>query len=163
MQGVIPTPNCQLFQIHGSIFKPDPSCNGSQTSVMCITHSVFFFCISKYSLNGFFSLLVDFFCFLRLSQLLNQVEVFLPNVCGQYFLPFFVRSTHRPTWTIHAVRWGASVCAFSISVCCSVAQRFAFGTYESVLRLIIGVVPRLKRILFSFVSCVRQNRDPAVF
>ena len=23
--GVVPTPNCQFFQVHGSIFKPDPS------------------------------------------------------------------------------------------------------------------------------------------
>ncbi len=40
-KGVLPTPICQLFRVHGSEFKPDPSCDGGQASVVCITHRVF--------------------------------------------------------------------------------------------------------------------------
>ena len=39
--GVLPTPICQLFQIHGSIFKSDPSRDCGQTSVVCIASALF--------------------------------------------------------------------------------------------------------------------------
>ena len=52
--GVLPTPLGQFFQIHGSIFKPDPSCDCGQASVVCITHCVFLFCIRKDTLNPSF-------------------------------------------------------------------------------------------------------------
>ena len=59
--GALPAPLGQLFQVHGNIFKPDPSGDGGQASVMCITHGVFLFCIRKNPLNGFFSLGVNSF------------------------------------------------------------------------------------------------------
>ena len=34
--GAPPAPLGQLFQIHGNIFKPDPSGNGGQASVVCM-------------------------------------------------------------------------------------------------------------------------------
>lgn len=46
----VPEPICQLFQIHGSIFKPGPLRNAGQASVVGITHRVFFFGIRKYPL-----------------------------------------------------------------------------------------------------------------
>ena len=58
-KGVLPTPICQLFQVHGSEFKPDPSCDGGQASVVCITHRVFLFRVCKDPFNGFFSLRIN--------------------------------------------------------------------------------------------------------
>ena len=60
-KGVLPAPVCQLFQVHGSQFKPDPSCDGGQASVVCITHCVFLFCIRKDTLNGLFALCINSF------------------------------------------------------------------------------------------------------
>ena len=59
--GVLPTPICQLFQIHGSIFKPDPSRDCGQTSVVCISHRVLFFCIRKNPFNRLFALCINLF------------------------------------------------------------------------------------------------------
>lgn len=41
--GAFPALYCQFFQIHGSIFKPDPTGNSGQATVMCVTHGVFSF------------------------------------------------------------------------------------------------------------------------
>ena len=50
-----PAPFCQLFQIHGSVLKPDPPCNGGQTSVVRVSHGVFFLGIRKYTFDGLLS------------------------------------------------------------------------------------------------------------
>ena len=78
--GVVPTPICQFFQIHGSIFKPDPSCDCGQASVVCISHCVLFFCIYKDTLNRLFALCINIFCTLCLSYLLYQIQILLPNM-----------------------------------------------------------------------------------
>ena len=54
-------------QIHGSKFKPDPSGDGGQASVMCITHGVFLLRIRKDSFNGFFSLRINLLAQVGLS------------------------------------------------------------------------------------------------
>lgn len=51
-----PQPICKLFQIHGSKFKLHPVRNLGQASVLCITHSVFFFGVCKDAFNGLFPL-----------------------------------------------------------------------------------------------------------
>ena len=60
-KGVTPTPFCQLFQVHGSIFKPHPACDPGQTSMMRVTHRVFFFCVGKDTFNRLFAHGIDFF------------------------------------------------------------------------------------------------------
>ena len=62
-------PEGQLFQVHGSILKPDPSCHCGQNSMVRISHGVLFLCVGKDTLNGFFSLCVEPFsklCFFGL-------------------------------------------------------------------------------------------------
>ena len=84
-KGVVPTPICQLFQIHGSIFKPDPSCDCGQASVVCISHRVLFFCICKDTLNRLFALCINIFCTLchlvqdltRLSRYKKVLNLFI--------------------------------------------------------------------------------------
>ena len=46
-------------QIHGSKFKPDPSGDGCQASVMCITRGVFLLRIRKNPFNGLISLCIN--------------------------------------------------------------------------------------------------------
>ena len=92
---VIPTPDCQLFEIHGSKFKPDQSCDGGQTPVMCITHRVFLFCICKDPFNRFLALRINFFRTLCFSYLFNQIQILLPDVRRVYLLLFFICSAFR--------------------------------------------------------------------
>ena len=42
-KGVLSTPIRKFFQICGSIFKPDPSCDCGQASMVCISHCVLLF------------------------------------------------------------------------------------------------------------------------
>ena len=69
----IPLPNGYLFEIHGSILEPHPSGNPGQTSVVCISHGVLFFCVSKDTLNGFFSHGINFLATLGFTQLFHQI------------------------------------------------------------------------------------------
>ena len=66
-----PLPEGQFFKIHGSIFKPHPCRDTGQTSVVCIAHGMFFFCIRKNTLNGLLSHGIDFFAAFRFPQLFN--------------------------------------------------------------------------------------------
>ncbi len=52
---LLPLPGCQFFQIHGSKLKLHPVRHLSQASVLCITHSVFFFGVCKDAFNGLFT------------------------------------------------------------------------------------------------------------
>ena len=49
---VFELPHCYFFEIHCSKLKPNPICNLVQPSIGCISHGVFFFCISKHPLNS---------------------------------------------------------------------------------------------------------------
>ena len=69
--GVFPTPYRQLFEIHGSKFKPDPSCDGSQASVVRVTHRVSFLRVRKDPFNRFLALCVNCFRTIRFSYLLH--------------------------------------------------------------------------------------------
>ena len=54
-------------QIHGSKFKPDPSGDGGQASVICITHRVFLLRIRKAPFNGLISLCINLLAQVGLS------------------------------------------------------------------------------------------------
>ena len=86
--GVLPTPICQLFQVHGSQFKPDPSCDGGQASVVCIPHRVFLLRVRKNPFNRLLALRIKLFRTLRFPYLLHQIQILLPDMCGVYLLPF---------------------------------------------------------------------------
>ena len=116
-KGVIPTPICQLFQIHGSIFKPDPSRDCGQASMVCISHRMLLFCIRKDTFNRFFALCINSLSTLCLSYLFYQIQILLPNMSCEYLLSLFVSSTLCFTRTICAILGCAAVCSFAIPVC----------------------------------------------
>ncbi len=130
--GALPTPLCQLFQIHGSIFKPHPSRNPGQTSVVCVTHGVFLFRICKNPLNGLFSLGINLLAQVGLSNALHNVQVFLPDVGCEYLLPFLVCLTAGFGWAVDTVFGGAAVDSFSVPVCCGMAKLLAVGTAKHI-------------------------------
>ena len=91
--GALPTPLCQLFQIHGSIFKPHPSRNPGQTSVVCVTHGVFLFCICKNPLNGLLFAGHKSACPSRSFECSPQCPG-IPARCG-WCIPFAPLYSHR--------------------------------------------------------------------
>ena len=82
----IPLPNSNLFEVHGSIFKPHPSRNPGQTSVVRITHGVLFFCISKNTLYGLFCNSAQREHDKKLNNGLPILHIIPPyRDCGRYF------------------------------------------------------------------------------
>ena len=79
-KGVFPAPFSQLFQIHGNIFKPDPSRYSGQTSVMCISHGVLPHFVYRFATFSF-------------AQLLHDIQIFLPYVFMNNLCPFSL-ATH---------------------------------------------------------------------
>ena len=114
--GVLPTPICQLFQVHGSQFKPDPSCDGGQASVVCIPHRVFLFRVRKNPFNRLLALRIKLFRTLRFPYLLHQIQILLPDMCGVYLLPLFIRTAFCFARTASALRRCAAVCSFALPV-----------------------------------------------
>lgn len=65
---LIPPPDCELFQVYGNKFKPDPICDMGKTSVQCIMHTIFFFDIGDHTFYCSFSFLIKFFVFRNASS-----------------------------------------------------------------------------------------------
>ena len=51
--GILPLPNGELFQVHGSKFKLHPVCYLSQACVSRLSHAMLFFGIRRDPFNGF--------------------------------------------------------------------------------------------------------------
>ena len=81
--------------------------------MVCITHGVFLFCIRKDPFNGLFSLCINLFAQVGLSDTLHNVQVFLPDVGCEYLLPFLVRLTAGFEWAVDAVLGGCCGRSFS--------------------------------------------------
>ena len=75
-----PLPTGQLFQIHGSKLKIHPVCYLDQASVLCITHSVFFFCVRKDAFNRLFPLVVKVPVLRCIADVVRQILVILPDL-----------------------------------------------------------------------------------
>ena len=55
-------------------------------------HRVFLFRIRKDPFNGFFALCINLLRTFRFAYLFNQIQILLPDMCGVYLLPFFIRT-----------------------------------------------------------------------
>ena len=89
--------------------------------MVCITHCVFLLRIRKDPLNGFLSLGVNPLAQVGLSDALHNIQVFLPDVGGEYLLSFLIRLTVGFGWAVDAVFRSAAVDSFSIPICCGMA------------------------------------------
>ena len=130
--------------------------------MVCITHGVFLFCIRKDPFNGLFSLCINLFAQVGLSDTLHNVQVFLPDVGCEYLLPFLVRLTAGFEWAVDAVLGGAAVDPFPIPVCCGMAKLLTAGTEKHILYRVILVVPGAVSFFAAFVSRIRENRNLSI-
>ena len=153
-----PQPVCKLFQIHGSKLKLDPVRNTSQTSMVCITHRVFFLCIAKHALYAFFSQLIDLltaFCF---AELLNNIQIFLPYVGLEDLLPLFICTAFFFDRSVYTSAGDTSISSFSVFAGCCMAKDLISWANKLVIFDVITVVPGLEAIFLPIVSRIWQNR-----
>ena len=150
----IPLPNGYLFEIHGSILEPHPSGHPGQTSVVCISHGVLFFCVSKDTLNGFFSHGINFLATLGFTQLFHQIKIFLPDMCGKHPLSVFVCSANCSAWTVFTDFSGTTVSSLALFAGGRVLQFVASGTDKAVIYQVIGEIPGTESVVLSFVACI---------
>lgn len=77
-------------------------------------------------------------------------------------LSVFICTTNASAGTIFADLGGTAVSSFSIFAGSRMSQFMSSGADKAVIYHIVGEIPRLERILLSFVSGIGQNWDPAV-
>ena len=77
---LLPLPGGQLFQIHGSKLKLHPVRHLSQASVLRITHRVFFLGVREDPFNGFLSALIELCVRRRISGIVRQFLIVLPDM-----------------------------------------------------------------------------------
>jgi len=99
---VIPRPCCQLFEVHSSELKPDPLRDSGQASVMRITHSVFFFRVSKHPLYRLTSHGVGLFAQIGFPYCVRYLYIFRPDVPGYRFLAVCVAVAAYSVWAFPA-------------------------------------------------------------
>ena len=156
------TPYCQFFEVHGSKFKPHPACNPGQTSVVCITHSMLLFRIRKGTFNRFFAFGVNVFPHICFSNLFHQIQVFLPDVSLQRFLPFCVCSALLAAETFSAYSGCASVDSFAFLAGCGMTKCFSLWTGKGVCGRVIYVIPRTVSVFFPGSASIGENGNPVV-
>ena len=79
-QQIPPFPCGQFFQVHGSKLKLHPVRHLSQASVLRITHRVFFLGVREDPFNGFFSALIELCVRRRISGIVRQFLIVLPDM-----------------------------------------------------------------------------------
>ena len=123
-----------------------------------ITHGVFFFRIRKDPLNGLLALPVQRFPTIGLAKLLYNVQIFLPNMCGEYFLTLLICIASAFRRTIDTVLWRTPVDAFSFLVGGRMPQYSFPRTDELVVGNVICVIPREICVFLVVASGVWQDR-----
>ena len=161
-RGVLPFPFCQFFEVHGSKFKLHPVRYLSQASVLCITHSVFLFCVRKDPFNRFFALLIQIAVLRRIPGIIRQIFVVLPDMPLYRFCAVFGMCTQSPRGTIGADFRIAFVLAAAIPVCCAVVQDLVFRADHAVIEFIINVFPPFVSALHGLRPFVGCRKNPLV-
>ena len=114
---LLPLPGGQLFQIHGCKLKLHPVRYLGQASVLCITHSVFFFGVCKDAFNGLFPLLVKILVLRCIAGIVCQLFVILPDMPLYGFYAVFGVGAKLSGGTICANLGIAFVFPVAVPVC----------------------------------------------
>ena len=160
-QQVPPFPCGQLFQVHGNKLKLHPVRHLSQASVLCITHRVFFLGVREDPLNGFLSALVELRVRRRISGIVRQFLIVLPDMPHRFDTAPGMRTPFSGRTGRADIRI-ALVFPISIPVRGAVFQGLVFGTYHAVVEFIIDILPPLVSILHGLRALVGCGKDSAI-
>ena len=160
---VLPCPHGELFKVHGSKFKRDPSGNPGQASMMCIPHRVFFFRIGKDALNGLLTHGIQVFTQLGFTQLLRQIHGLLPDMPLHHLLPFGTGSALLPAGTVPADLRGTAVNPFAVFAGGGVPEHLPLWAVKTVVCFLIGKIPgHISLSSYTVRTGVRKNRNSVV-
>lgn len=161
-QQIPPFPCGQFFQVHGNKLKLHPVRHLGQASVLRITHRVFFLGVCEDPLNGFLSALIELRVRRRISGIVRQFLIVLPD------MPLHRFDTVSGMRTPFSGRTGGAdiritlVFPISITVRCAIFQGLVFGTYHAVVEFIIDILPPLVSILHGLRALVGCGKDSAI-
>ena len=160
---MLPCPHGELFKVHGSKLKRDPSGNPGQASMMCITHRVFFFRIGKDALNGLLTHGIQVFTQLGFTQLLRQIHGLLPDVTIHHLLPFGTGSALLPAGTVPADLRGTAVNPFAVFAGGGVPEHLPLWAVKTVVCFLIGKIPgHISLSSYTVRTGVRKNLNSVV-
>ena len=118
-----------------------------QASVLCITHRVFFLGVREDPFNGFLSALIELRVRRRISGIVRQLLIVLPDMPLHRFDTVLGMRTPFSGRTGGADIRIALVFPISITVRRAIFQGLVFGTYHAVVEFIIDILPPLVSIL----------------
>lgn len=136
---LIPLPNCELFQVHGSKFKPNPICNMGKTSVRCVSHTIFFFCVCKYTLYCFFSFFVKLFVLWSMANVLSKINIFAPDMLCDCLFKLFISCAYVSWGIIFTYFRIAFKFSVAVTVDCWKVQNLILGTNYTVIVFVVNI------------------------
>ena len=125
--------------------------------MVCVTHGVLLLCISKYTLNCFFSLGIDCLALFSFADGLHNIQILLPDMRGHHLLPLFVGSAFEFAWARLALGRNRAVSSLSFLVCCSVSQHTTLRANETVRYRIVLILPGLVPFFISLTSGIGHD------
>ena len=152
--GILPLPNCELFQVHGSKFKPHPIRYLGQACVSCVSHAMLFLGIRKDPFNGFLAHLVVSLVSLRIAKLFRHIHIRLPDVLRYRLNEVLIPGTQRSGGTVCTDLWITFVFSAAVTVGCGVFQYLIFRADDTVIVFIIHILPPFKSALHGLRPCV---------
>lgn len=129
---------------------------------MRITHRVFFLGVREDPLNGFLSALVELRVHRRISGIVRQFLIVLPDMPLHRFDTVSGMRTPFSGRTGRADIRIALVFPISITVRRAIFQGLVFGTYHAVVEFIIDILPPLVSILHGLRALVGCGKDSAI-
>ena len=81
-----------------------------------ITHGVLLLSVAKHTLYRLFSAGINLLATLRLPKLLSQIQMLLPDVAGQDFLPFIIGTAQSFMGAIYAMLRTGAIGSLALSV-----------------------------------------------
>lgn len=123
----------QLFKVHSSKFKPHPVGDLSQTTIVSISHTVFFLSVGKDPLNCFFTFRVKLHVFRSVSGIIGQLLIVLPNMTQNSFYTVFGFGTKLAGRALSTDFWVAAVFLIPVPIGSAVSQGLILRADDAII------------------------------
>lgn len=135
----------------------------SQTSVLGISHPMFFLCICKDPLYGFFSLFISFFHPGCMTDIFDLLHVVFSHMTRNYLYVILTVCAAVPVWTVLANKPVTFILSIAFTVCCGVMKHSVIRTQITVKEFIIYIIIFLEITGFAHRSFVWHDWNFSVF